>query len=423
MRDPLCSVSVGGVRVAADILILGARRSPKREFMAACCDHRAATGFLAGGGTWGNRSEAAASSTLACTVGIHSRATRWICKSVRAQLWTPRVQAMGQTGERERPCVRDANLCAVIPRNATLWFVGDSTALSHAQVTACACALPLPAPHAIGGSRDGEQGIAKAPEWTSPPFAKALDVRHARLAQTACIHHAALRTSRRVCYIPAGATPHSTRSSVHRVIRRLLEMNLTTKSDLLVVNSGAWYLGHTAALAATHLADVRALVQTLADARRGRFHGGKDGARHALPRVFWREAFAQHFDTPDGLYSPADTTPSNASHGGAARKHPSRRCSAWSGTAGATPRTKPALLAHVRELLLAAPGVGVLDGWELTRARADAHPPSRVGDCTHYCIVEGGVVGGVYGALNNAMALMLQSSACRGRDDGSPDPR
>ena len=62
--------------------------------------------------------------------------------------------------------------------------------------------------------------------------------------------------------------------------------------------------------------------------------------------------------------------------------------------------------------------MGVLDGWELTRAHVDAHPPSRVGDCTHYCIVEGGVVGGVYGALNNAMALWLQSSACRGRADG-----
>ena len=71
--------------------------------------------------------------------------------------------------------------------------------------------------------------------------------------------------------------------------------------------------------------------------------------------------------------------------------------------------TKPMLLVKVRDALLAQ-DVEVLDGWELTRAREDAHPPSRVGDCTHFCIEEAGVTGGVYKALNEAIDLGLRSS-------------
>ena len=326
--------------------------------------------YLSAGGHW---EPAPPGQTQACSVSLHPRATRWICKS-RAKHWRPRsIRSQCVHGLAEGKRLQPQELLPS-PQNATWWFVGDSTALSHAQ--AVACALP----------RVSRPDGTKAPTWTSPSFSLMLDVRHRLLPQTTCLH---LPYSRRVCYIPAGARPHKTKTSVSWAVGRLFVLNLTNAADVLVLNAGAWYLGHGDAAAATHLSDVRSLAQTLFEAAGGRFHGS-DTNRY-LPRTVWRETFAQHFDTPDGVYSPNVIT---------------RNCSRHDDGAA---MTKPMLLVKVRDALLAQ-DVEVLDGWELTRARQDAHTPSRVGDCTHFCIEEAGVAGGVYKALNEAIDLGLRSS-------------
>ena len=173
---------------------------------ATACD--IAADYLSAGGHW---ESAPPGQTQSCSVSLHSRATRWICKS-RAKRWRPRsirrqyVHGLDK-GKRLQP-----QELLLSPENATWWFVGDSTALSHAQ--AVAYALP----------RVSRPDGTNAPTWTPPPFSLILGVRHRLLPQTTCLH---LPYSRRVCYIPAGARPHKTKTSVSWVIRRLFGLNLT----------------------------------------------------------------------------------------------------------------------------------------------------------------------------------------------------
>ena len=354
------------------------------------------------GGAWVGTTRAGAASLSgtntdsrrSCDVAFHSRTARYVCKSAQATRWVPRRESRDDS---ERRCtVSDGSgLEKAMAPSTTVWFIGDSTALSHAQAAACALWR--------SGMKLRARATASA-DWHTPQWALPLGVRHARLAQSVCMH---APLNRRVCYIPCGALPHTLKSGVGRVMRRLLWFNLTQASDLIVANAGAWYMGHGAKLEASHLSDIRDLVTTLRNATDGYF--GLD-RRQRVPHFVWRESFAQHFDTPDGVYRPTATP---------------RNCSTRLMSSSAAELVKPVLLQRVRGLLLAN-GIAVLDAWELTRTRADAHPPSRVGDCTHYCLTEGergavargpanqgvvarGPIGGVYAALNDALALWVRS--------------
>ena len=111
--------------------------------------------------------------------------------------------------------------------------------------------------------------------------------------------------------------------------------------------------------------------------------------------MLWRETFAQHFATKDGLYEP--------------RKGPKMACRALAAaehTRNPEPR-KPASLARVAKVLRGH--VEVLDAFALTKERHDNHPTSR--DCTHYCIRERnptrGVAGSVAGSVDGSVGVWL----------------
>ena len=107
-------------------------------------------------------------------------------------------------------------LLDVLSGSRTLWFIGDSTVLSHAQAAACRLASEY-APSAVGHNTSRQTSDAKwrAPEWPASKYA-------------GCIDTAGLR----VCYMPAGSRVRGASASVATVLERLVALNVIHRNDM-----------------------------------------------------------------------------------------------------------------------------------------------------------------------------------------------
>lgn len=314
-----------------------------------------AASFLASG-SWEHTNPMSCGNTSSpcqeCGVSIHYRLREYNCPSKSPTRW---VRSSSSVASQLR-------LLDGLSGSRTFWFIGDSVVLSHAQAAACRLASE-DALAATGTDSRQPSGVAKwrAPEWPASKYA-------------ACIDTAGLR----VCYMPAGSRVRGATDSVATVLEKLVALNVTSQNDVAVANSGDWFLGHGPDLEKRIEADAQALARVVL----------KLCARQCpLRRFVWREALAQHFNTVDGVYD--------------ATKHDSRACAALQPNV-----SKPDALSAASATLSAA-GVEVIDGWTLTRARVHAHVSPR--DCTHFCLGESGRVGGVYEALNDWLAVLLQA--------------
>ena len=343
-------------------------------------DCAAARSFLTHG-TWTN----ASSSQLlpqhpACRINVHSRVWRYSSswegntlkyKGAPACINHPHVQWLPDAAPRRVPRLIDA-----VPLGITLWFIGDSTSIEHAQSAACRIAS------------EDEQTVWT--DWYTPDWANGTSgIWSSGGFKISCIRGGSstngLRagkglpdaSERQVCFVPS-VSRDARVSTAASVLQRLQAIRVTRDADLIICNVGAWYMGHGVDVEPLMLKEVAALLRVL------------HSCPPPCPRILWRETFAQHFDTPDGVYRPNTLTSMNVSH---------RDCKA--------PRhdiSKPKTLSAVAATLLEA-GIETLDGWQLTKARHYSHVTKK--DCTHYCVHEGGRPGSVFDALNDALAMRV----------------
>jgi hypothetical protein len=241
---------------------------------------------------------------------------------------------------------------ALFRQNRTVWVIGDSMSMQTAFVLQCVASAELP-----GGSTS---------RWANPAWArffpsKKRDRVHHRTS--ACVHMGSGGSA--LCYVAAGTVGAV---SVAGALQILTQHGAARADDLALVNSGAWQMGR-----ADGDAYQRRMVEDL-----------KRTASHPdSPRVIWREAFAQHFPTANGVFVRR------------AGSNPSVKCTG-------TPSEQPRILAEVARELGAHPRITVLPTWHLTQHLAAAHRGR--GDCSHYCNWAG-----VLQAVLDAFALASES--------------
>ncbi|KAJ1638079.1 hypothetical protein T492DRAFT_946285 [Pavlovales sp. CCMP2436] len=225
------------------------------------------------------------------------------------------------------PCTRPS-WARIMRPNRTVWVVGDSMSMQMAFVLHCSLA-----------------GVA---EWHPPSWGHLLqisgrDARNHRIAGCALSSDGG-----QLCYLPAGTNALTVAAALHVVI----EHGNAVSSDVALVNSGVWQMGHARG-------DVyqRKMVESLLKL-----------ASHAdCPRLFWRESFAQHFPSVDGIWSPQINITATGCTG--------------------RPSAQPPILREVAVKLGAHPRVTVLPSWHSTQHLAAAH--YGAGDCSHFCTWSG----------------------------------
>lgn len=248
----------------------------------------------------------------------------------------------------EQPCERRPWSSVLLP-NRTVWIIGDSTSMQSAFVLHCSVSSVL-AP-----GRANEQ-------WHKPPWsghfpAQGRDARNNRTTMCATLGES------RLCYLPAGSDDGLT---VARALALAIAHGNARASDIALMNSGSWQMGKGRrgdAYQRSAVADVAKL-----------------GAHPSCPRLIWRETFAQHFPTADGVYT--------------------RRLNRSSARCTGRPAVQPPILDEVATSL--RKHMPVLPAWRLTQNLSEAHVGAASSggqlDCTHYCNL-GGVIDATLDAL------------------------
>ena len=286
--------------------------------------------------------------------------------------------------------------------NRTLFIIGDSTQKQTADAAFCQIATELSA-DASRASPLFAKGAARNWQWRQPPWwwqTTPSDAYQKRLVSCAKADGAS-GGSVRLCFIPTatlGRTVLQGRdaATVSLALRKLVaRLNVTRRTDLALINSGSWYMGQVSCAAgglyirncdAAQAADAEAIVSLTAS------HAG------VVPRLLWRETYATHFQTADGVF---DGQANNElrlyvkSKGAAGNKSIAlTECKPLPSAA-----VKPLVLANVSAILRSAAPHGasealtVLDTWSPTRNLSVAtHHVIRRGqdelappDCTHFC--------------------------------------
>jgi len=232
----------------------------------------------------------------------------------------------------ERPCAQRPWARLFRP-NRTVWIVGDSMSMQTALVLHCSLAGAVPA---------GVDTRWRAPAWTSLIPRSRRDVHNKRTS--VCAHLGA--DGQRLCFLVAGTASAPT---VADVLQLAIAHGQARAHDLALVNSGAWQMGRVSGDAYQRRM-VAALIRL---------------SRHAdCPRLFWRESYAQHFPTPDGVFT---------------------RKSGFNSLVNCTslPTVQPPVLAEIAAQLRAQAHIHVLPTWRLTQGVPAAHRGN--GDCSHYC--------------------------------------
>ena len=108
----------------------------------------------------------------------------------------------------------------------------------------------------------------------------------------------------RVCYVAAGTLRGKAPPTVFSALTRLFALDVIAPEDIIVVNEGAWFYAQDSnssdavpPLAHKVTEHVGELLAVLAN-RTALAHR----SNATMPRIIWRETFAQHFATHDGLY-------------------------------------------------------------------------------------------------------------------------
>ena len=152
-------------------------------------------------------------------------------------------------------------------------------------------------------------------------------------------------------------------------LERAIQLNQTTANDVAIVNTGAWYMGHGERADTAHLQEVQGFAALMSR------------KLPRMPRVIWRETYASHFDSTDGVFQSTALTRSGI--------RPT--CTEWNGW------EKPRVLQRVHRLLRASEGVELLPLWEATRDLAALHAQTDAlhyntgdaADCLHFCLFSG----------------------------------
>jgi hypothetical protein len=230
---------------------------------------------------------------------------------------------------------------ALFAPNRTVWVVGDSMSAQTAFVLYCATA------------RDLGSGPMAPPDFGRFLRVSPRDARNSRVTECASVG----RHGARLCYLPAGTDGGAT---VADALRVAIERGGARATDVALLNSVAWQMRKGPAGDAYQRAVAPALAAV--------------ANRSGCPRVFWRETYAQHFPTADGVYQANRSDTSRA---------------AAEACAG-VPAAQPPILAEVSAAVGALAAVSVLPTWAITQHLGGrAHPAGRrqshSNDCTHYC--------------------------------------
>lgn len=263
------------------------------------------------------------------------------------------------------------------PFNRTLFILGDSTQKQAADSAFCQVAAELAA-----DARRAEPLFNKASldhwKWRQPPWfwhTTPSDAFQKRVVSCAAARDARGAGSIRLCFIPCATLGRSVlegrdAATVSTALRRLITRNITRATDLALINSGSWYMGQQSCASgglyirdcdAAQKADAAGVVQLAAS------------FASTAPRLLWRETYATHFDTPDGVYdgNASDQLRLYARSRGASgsRDYANSRCRPL------PPATaKPEVLVNVSSILTAA-----MDGALSTAHNRGKHDAAHAG--------------------------------------------
>ena len=318
---------------------------------------------------------------------VSHHAQRLLCQKsslARHREWVP------QDGCASHPRLADA-LASLSPQARTLWIVGDSLSYQFFFEMVCRLQRELgsEAPDgAILGSLTtiSQQRVGEALplNWYKPSWAWRSAPREVRMGRYVLCTNLSdkslperfIRMPRRICFLPAGCwlwTDPKSLVTVAAALERVRNLNRTTATDVAVVNAGAWYMGHGQKGETAHLHEIRELV-TLVGSHRAN-----------LPRIFWRETFATHFDNPGGVWDQEGINTTSL-------QNIPTRCVEWQ-----KGWTKPAVLERVLEKLQSRKEIEVLQVWDSTRNLEGLHVVNRAQDyiagnpvdCLHFCLFSG----------------------------------
>ena len=266
---------------------------------------------------------------------------------------------------------------ALSAANATLWLLGDSI-MSHTAMVA-ACTGSRASPDVAAGKSANRWHFV--PKWRRSFYGG--EKWAWRRQGGHGIEHVTTSCSDfggRVCYVAAGTLRGRAPPTVFSALTRLFALDVIAPEDIIVVNEGAWFYAQDSnssdavpPLAHKVTEHVGELLAVLAN-RTALAHR----SNATMPRIIWRETFAQHFATHDGLYLNPKTASTPATCVAVAKK--------------------PRVIADLADTLRASSDfLGFLPTWRLTQTLEDEHT-----DCTHYCLDSG-----VHDAVLDAVAFEL----------------
>lgn len=260
---------------------------------------------------------------------------RYACNNTAHGAARPR-----KTWEPALPCTRRP-WSELFSSNRTVWIVGDSTSMQTAWMM-----------HCVVSSSSAPESVAEpwdSPKWLHRLAVSGRDMRNHRVPLCARVGLG------RLCFLPAGTDGGLT---VARALELAIEHGNARADDVALVNSGVWQMGNAGGDAYQR----RIVVDML-----------RLAARADCPRLFWRESYAQHFPTRDGVWP------------GHAIRTSARKQVDCTGQ----PLEQPRILKEVAAKLGAQPSITVLPTWHLSQHLPAVH---HVGawesanlDCTHYC--------------------------------------